>query len=217
MLAVEETRAGTEASFRAYGRPLTNVMAFKYLDSILTATDSDWPTVVANLRKARKKWVRVSRILRREGVNARTSGKFQDGPPGSPPLWLRDVGGDPPRQQDAGGLPPQGGRPADGQAALEVSRWRLGVPPLWAAIREAGLEEVETYITRRQNTVAQYIATQPILELCEEAERRPGARVSKRWWEQEGINLAGARVVTAAETEEVDGATGEGWMAEAGG
>ena len=93
MLAVEETRAGTEASFRAYGRPLTNVMAFKYLDGILTATDSDWPIVVANLRKARKKWARVSRILRREGVNARMSGKFQDGRPGSPPLRLRDVGG----------------------------------------------------------------------------------------------------------------------------
>ena len=73
------------------------------------------------------------------------------------------------------------------------------MPPLWAAIREAGLEEVETYITQRQNTVAQYIATQPILELCEEAERRPGARVSKRWWEQEGINLAGAWAAEAME------------------
>ena len=87
-------------------------------------------------------------------------------------------------------------------------------PPLGEAMREAGLEEVETYITQRQNTAAQYIATRPILDLCEEAERRPGAGVSKRWWEQVGINLAGAR---AAEMVEADGATGEGRMAEVGG
>ena len=30
-------------------------------------------------------------------------------------------------------------------------------PPLAAAISEAGFEEIGTYVTRRQNTVAQYI------------------------------------------------------------
>ena len=31
---------------------------------------------------------------------------------------------------------------------------------------EVGLQEVETYVSRRQNTVAQYIATWPMMELC---------------------------------------------------
>ena len=44
---------------------------------------------------------------------------------------------------------------------------------------------------RRQNTVAQYIATQPILYLCERSTQMPGARVSWRWWEQAGIELEG--------------------------
>ena len=35
--------------------------------------------------------------------------------------------------------------------------------------------------------IAQYIATQPILYLCLEAERRPGLQVSVQWWEQEGL------------------------------
>ena len=30
-----------------------------------------------------------------------------------------------------------------------------------------------------------------IMELCEELERWMGERVSKRWWEKEGIDLAG--------------------------
>ena len=36
-------------------------------------------------------------------------------------------------------------------------RWEY--PPLEAAMEEAGFKEIEVYITRRKNTVAQYIAT----------------------------------------------------------
>ena len=50
--------------------------------------------------------------------------------------------------------------------------------------------------------VAQYIATQSLLEFCEGSERAPGARVCMRWREQEGIDLAGARQVVAAVEEE---------------
>ena len=51
-----------------------------------------------------------------------------------------------------------------------------------AAREEAGFDPMETYIFRRQNTVAQYIATQPILDLCEAAERKRGARFGVWWW-----------------------------------
>ena len=55
-------------------------------------------------------------------------------------------------------------------------------PRLGYATRAAGLDETETYISRRQNTVAQYINTCPILDLCLYVERRPGSRTPKRWW-----------------------------------
>ena len=58
---------------------------------------------------------------------------------------------------------------------------------------EAGFEGIRKSITRRQNTVAQYIAMRPILELCERDTRRPGSRVSRRWWEQAGDDLEGAK------------------------
>ena len=50
---------------------------------------------------------------------------------------------------------------------------------LGEVMQEAGLEEVEQYVVRRQNTVAQYITTRLIMDLCEAAVRRPGKRVSK--------------------------------------
>ena len=66
---------------------------------------------------------------------------------------------------------------------------------------EAGLEGIGTYVTRRQNTVAQYIVTRPILDLCERSARRPGTWVSWRWWEQDGLYLEGAKKRAAAESD----------------
>ena len=48
---------------------------------------------------------------------------------------------------------------------------------------EAGLHEIETYVSGRQNTVAQYIATITIMDLCLAVKRRPGPRVEMRWRE----------------------------------
>ena len=56
-------------------------------------------------------------------------------------------------------------------------------PPLEDAMAEAGLQEVETYISRRQNTATQFIATSPIMDLFLAAERIPGPRIFKWWWE----------------------------------
>ena len=66
-------------------------------------------------------------------------------------------------------------------------------PPLVVVMKETGMVEISTSILRRQNTVAQFISTRPILDLCEQATRRPGSRVSWRWWEQTGIDWKGAR------------------------
>ena len=55
-----------------------------------------------------------------------------------------------------------------------------------------------TSVLRRQNTVAQFIATRPILGLCEVAEIRWGTRVPQRWWEQSVIDWRLAREKAAA-------------------
>ena len=69
------------------------------------------------------------------------------------------------------------------------------------AKEEAKFHMMEQYISQQQNTVAQYISVISLLYLCEGSERAPGARVGIRWWDQEDINLAGAREEAAAEAE----------------
>ena len=61
-------------------------------------------------------------------------------------------------------------------------------PSLREAMREAGFEEIRKSITRRQNTVAQYIVTRPILDIREQDTQRAGVRVSWRWWYHKGID-----------------------------
>ena len=73
-------------------------------------------------------------------------------------------------------------------------------------MKESGFTDVRTSINRRQNTVAQYIATKPLLDLCEGAMQRGGARVTMRWWDQKGIywEKAKARVAETASESESD-------------
>ena len=71
-----EAREGTERALTAYGVPLFQVYSFKYLGRVLAAEDDDCPAVVGNLRRARQKWARITRVLRKEGANARTLGQI---------------------------------------------------------------------------------------------------------------------------------------------
>ena len=56
---------------------------------------------------------------------------------------------------------------------------------------EAVCQEVDNYVSCRQNTAAQFIATRPIMNLCMEADQMPGSRVSNKWWENDGLDLEG--------------------------
>ena len=60
-----EIRESTEREFEAYGGQLEAVDSFTYLGSVMTAGDDDWPAVAGNLKKARKSWGRLNRILTR--------------------------------------------------------------------------------------------------------------------------------------------------------
>ena len=61
-------------------------------------------------------------------------------------------------------------------------------------MEEVGLHEVETYVSFLQNKVSQYTVTRTIMDLCLLAVIRPGTRVSKRWWDQEGLYLEGKQM-----------------------
>ena len=75
-MAEAELREITERAFKAYGKPLENVSAFKYLERVMKAGDDDWPAVAGNLSKTRKRRGSLLRIICREGADARVSGKL---------------------------------------------------------------------------------------------------------------------------------------------
>ena len=66
-------------------------------------------------------------------------------------------------------------------------------PPMEYAMVEAGFHEVDTYVSCHQNTVAQYIATRSIMDLCLAEKLRLGTRVAMWWRKQEGLDLKGMR------------------------
>ena len=66
----------TERDFQAYGKPLENMTAFRYIGQVMTSGDYDWPAVVGNLQRVRNSWGRLSQILSREGVDTKVLGHF---------------------------------------------------------------------------------------------------------------------------------------------
>ena len=62
-------------------------------------------------------------------------------------------------------------------------------PPLGDVMVTAGLQDIETYIYRRQNTVTQYIVTRTIMDMCIAAGRHLGTQILGMWWEQENLNM----------------------------
>ena len=61
-------------AFEAYGKPLENVMVFKYMGWVMTEVDDHWPVVIDTIRKARKSWGRLSLILSQEGADQKVLG-----------------------------------------------------------------------------------------------------------------------------------------------
>ena len=137
------------------------VTSFKYLGRVILATDDDWPAVVRNLARAKKVWSRMPRILSREGAKPWVSGLFFKAV-----IQVVLIFG-----ADTWMVTPHMGKALGGfQTQVAI---RMTVQLLWkttdgtwryssaAAAREAaGFLNMEEYIRWRQNTAAQYIATQ---------------------------------------------------------
>ena len=56
-------------------------------------------------------------------------------------------------------------------------------------LEELGLETIDHYIEKRRNSIAEYVATRPIFETCQEESIRPGTSHHKRFWWDQPLNL----------------------------
>ena len=90
-----------------------------------------------------------------------------------------------------GGFQTQVARRLTGRLLWRIPEDRMRYTSEAATSKEAGLLMMGYYISRRQNTVAQYITTISLLELCKGLQRALGALVGIWWWEQVVIGLEG--------------------------
>ena len=165
----------------------------------------DWLAVLVNIGKVRKSWGQLLRILSREGADPKVSGYFYKAVTQAVLLFGAKTWVLTPRIERA--LDSFHNRVAQRFTGSQPRRRGYGswaYPTLEEAMGEAGFEGIRKSVTRRQNRVAQYIATRPILDLCERFTWRPGARVYRWWWEQAGIDLEGAKKRAAEETTDSD-------------
>ena len=84
-------------------------------------------------------------------------------------------------------------RKSDGDLHLK-SLSHLSIPKLTKYIKTlviamVGVEDIGVYIASFQNTVAQYIVTQNIMDLCLVVERNLGLRLSRRLWERSVLDI----------------------------
>ena len=170
----------------------------------MTAGDDDWPAVAGNLAKARKSWGRLQGILRREGATPRILGNFFKAVLQQVLLFGSETWVVTPKMERAlSGFLHGAVRRLTGRQARRDKDGDWYYPSLEGAMKEAGLTDIRTSILKRQSTVAQYIATRPLLDLCEGARAREGAKVPLRWWDQAGIDWETAKA-KGVETERTD-------------
>jgi hypothetical protein len=74
--ATETAQVALARTFTAYGEDLKRVEVFKYLGRLLAYDDNNSQAMRANLKKARKSWARVSRVLRAENASLKVCGVF---------------------------------------------------------------------------------------------------------------------------------------------
>ena len=149
----------------------------------MTAGDDDFRAVVDNLGKARKSLGRLSRILIREGADLKVSVNFYEAVAQAVLLFGAETWFLTQSMERA--LDSSQSRVMKRIARKQLRRRTDGIwdyPPLTEALRGAGLKGIRKLVTSRQNMVAQYITTRPIIDLCERATWRTGARVSWWWW-----------------------------------
>ena len=157
------------------------VSFFRYLGPMLLSTNNDFTVVERNLRRAQEKWGRLAKILGREGLYKRTAGRFYVEVVQAVLLFGSETWFMTPRLEKA--LEGFRHRAAWRIPGMVHKRQQDGMwvyPPIGAALEMVGLEEIGIYISRHQNTFAQYIVTRNIMDLCLAEEWKPAIQLSMK-------------------------------------
>ena len=145
------------------------------MGQILDRSDDDWIAVRWNARKARQVWIRLEKLLRREGADQRASEMF---------YWavvqaVLILGA------ETWVLLAAVSRKLEG-VHVGFLRQRDGIWISEAAekvLKEAGTQTLGSYIEKRQATVAEWVVLRPIPDICDRETGYEGwRRRYEPWW-----------------------------------
>jgi len=203
--AAESVRA-LDVTFTAYGDELERVEVFKYLGRLMSMDDNDIQAVRSNMRKARKVWGRLSRLLRMDNASPRVCGMFYKATIQAVLLF----------GSETWNLTPSAMKQLEGfhkKAAWRMAKintvrldpetqtWQY--PSTEDVFEEVGLFSIEHYINVRRQTIANYIVHRPIFPMCTGAGRRRGSSPRQFWWDQP-MDLELARASASEDAGVVD-------------
>ena len=203
-----------DQEFTAYGEKLERVEVFKYLGRLLSFDDNDIQAVRSNLKKARKVWSRISRVLRAENASPRVCGMFYKATVQAVLLY----------GSETWSLTTVALKSLEGfnlRAAWRMARkhkpcrqpdrsWTYPETP--DVMEEVGLHPIAHYVEVRRQTIARFIVNRPIFECCVGGTRRRGTNRHQWWWDQPmDLDTARAEALSLAEVATAgDADPGEG-------
>ena len=190
-----------QREFTIYGEVLAQTATFKYLGRPMSRVDSDWPALHRNMQRARQKWARASKILARQGASPKTCGHLYVAVVQSLLLYGAETWVITPDMLSLlSGFHNRCARRIAGMHPRLDRRTNIWVRGDMKEVTElTGLLPIEDYLEKRQHTIAQYVATRPIYDLCRGSSRRSGSMDYRRiyWWTQPMVqeSLASLRLI----------------------
>ena len=205
--AAENSARALEHSFSAYGEELERVEVFRYLGRLLSYDDNDSQALRSNLRKARKCWGRLQRVLRAENASPRVSGMFYKATVQAVLLFGSESWNlSPSAIKCLEGFHLRAARRMTGMMPREQPDGSWTYPSSEKVLEKAGLHTIQHYMEVRRNTILKFLIDRPIHALCEDAVRKRGTGKRQYWWEQP-MDLDAARdsaLVTDSESTDDD-------------
>jgi hypothetical protein len=173
----------TQVRFLVNGCQVKNVSEFKYLGRILDSKDSDIPAVEQNLRKARQKWGRISRILSKESAKPRVMASFYKAIVQSVLLYGAESWVISERTLlKLRSFHRRCARYITGQHIRENDDGSWTHPNSARTLEAAGLFTVEEYIERRRSTVMGYAVERSIYRRCTKSKPIASNVNQLVWW-----------------------------------
>ena len=138
-----------------------------------------------NVKKARKRWGMLARILDKDGATFFAKGMFYRSVIQSVLLYgVETWTVTPAMMRVLESFHHRVARRISGMMAHRVGDdWVY--PPIGEALRRVGLRPIRDYVRSRQASIEDYVSTRPIFELCTSTRPRTGGSKATRWWQQD--------------------------------